>query len=261
MPSLVDGWCNYQAMRGFSPKTISRRRWAIGKLIDFLGPDPIEHCTSDKLEAWLCRYPVIQTRYTLRSDAHQFFTWGIKRGLIATDPTLSIEPPRLRKRLPTPVATVDIQRLIEHAVGDPLAMILIGCHAGLRVSETAALTDRDIQDGCIHVRSGKGARDRSVPLADEIARALPCRRGELFPGLNGQAVSHQIRTQMRKLDIDHRPHDLRHAFGTELARRGTPIEVIAQLMGHESLATTKGYILLAAPSRSVVEGMFRRDAA
>lgn len=257
--TLVEQWCASQINRGFSKRTADRRRWTLSKLEAAIGRDPIT-CTVAELEEWLAGYHVTQTRYTLRADVHQYFKFAIRRGAATYDPTIEIDPPRLPKRLPNPVPATDVEMLIETAHGDTLISLLLAAHAGLRVSEIAKVHARDARDGCIIVRQGKGARDRSVPMSSELAAALPRTDEELFPGFDGQAISARIRRHFRRFDIAHRPHDLRASFGTALARRGVPIETIAQLMGHESLATTKAYLLLAAPPQSIVEGLFRSAA-
>lgn len=256
---LIEQWCSNQTQRGFSKRTVDRRRWSLGKLREAIGHDPLT-CTVAELEEWLARYPVIQTRYSLRADVHQYFKFAIRRGHTAYDPTVEVDPPRLPKRLPNPVPAADVEMLITAARDDTRIILLLAAHAGLRVSEIAAVHQRDAREGCIIVRQGKGSRDRSVPMSTELAAAMKRTHEELFPGLDGQAISARVRRHFRKHEIDHRPHDLRASFGTALARRGIAIEVIAQLMGHESLATTKAYLLLAAPPQSIVEGLFRPAA-
>lgn len=259
--ALVELWCVYQALKGFSHRTLGRRRWSIGKLLDFVGDAPLLALSGDQVEAWLATYPGVQTRYSLRADARQFYLWAIRKGHTATDPTLMIDPPKLPKRLPTPLAVIDVERLLAAAHGDDRALVLLASHGGLRVSETAALSSADIQNGCAHVRNGKGGRDRVVPLSTETLAALPQRDGRLFPVTpDGPSVSRRIKLLMRSLCIVGRPHDLRHSFGTQLARNGVELLVIAQLMGHENLQTTRNYILLAAPDRRLVENLYGRAA-
>jgi site-specific recombinase XerD len=262
MQQLVEQWLANQTMRGYSNRTIERRRWSMGKLIEHLSGRLID-CTGPELEDWLATYTTTQTRYSLRADTHQFFIWAIRREHATTDPTLYVDPPRLRKRLPTPVPTEQIGQLLTASEGHERLMIMLAAYAGLRVSEIAALNGSDIADGCIRVRDGKGGKDRAVPVSPELDLAIAQpQSGPMFPQCgDGQAVSARIRKNMRRLDIQHRPHDLRHSFGTELARNGVPIQIIAQLMGHESLTTTKGYILLAAPDRTLVAGLYRLPAA
>lgn len=254
--SLIEQWCSFQTdVRGLSRATVKRRRWSLGTLSERV---VLVDCTEQQIEDWLASFAGVQTRQSVHADARQFYKWAVRKGHVAADPTTHVEMVKVPSRLPTPIAEVDIERLIRHAVGDLRAMILLACHAGLRVSEIAALRGEDVQHGCVIVRAGKGAKDRSVPLSDEALAALPHRSGLLFPqcGARGKSVSGRIRYAMRALCIAGRPHDLRHSFGTQLARRRTDLIVIAQLMGHADVSTTQGYILLAAPDRALVQNLY-----
>jgi integrase len=113
--------------------------------------------------------------------------------------------------------------------------------------------------GVVVVRHGKGDQGETVPLADELVDELkrwPA-RGRLFPGLAGNHVSQRIRTVFRKLGIEHRPHDLRHSFGTQTARRtGGNLLIVAQLMRHKAVSNTQRYVRYHAPGGEIVSGLY-----
>jgi site-specific recombinase XerD len=129
--------------------------------------------------------------------------------------------------------------------------------AGLRVSETCRLKVGDI-DGTrklIHVRLGKGGKDRYVMLGDRLLEGLRAYwvkvkpEGWLFPGakkgcpLSPDAVRKALEraTKTAKLKKRVKTHGLRHAFATHLLESGTDIRVIQALLGHASIRTTARY--------------------
>jgi site-specific recombinase XerD len=147
------------------------------------------------------------------------------------------------------------------------ALIAVLWRCGLRISEALSLELRDIdlQAGTVRVRHGKGDRSRTVGL-DEQTTALLARwidrRKKLSPGARapifctlqgGRIDSSYIRRLLPRLaakaGIDRRvhAHGLRHTHAAELAREGTPINIIRDDLGHTSLAVTDRYLRDVAP--------------
>jgi integrase/recombinase XerD len=243
---LVLGWCAHQRVRGLSVETIRRRRWSIEEWLKHVAGDATAGSTLE-VERFLARWDAPLTRHAVLSDVHLFYDWAISRELLdCPDPTRLVHPVRKPKRVPTPIAADDVRRLIDGLVGPVQVMVMLGAMAGLRVMEIAALHGPDVSHHhrTITVRDGKGGKDRIVPMAAELGEALdPRPNGRYFPGLSADGVSYRIRTQLRRNGINGRPHDLRASFGTELARlSGGNLVLVARLMGHESMETTKRYI-------------------
>ena len=138
------------------------------------------------------------------------------------------------------------------------AIIATAYAAGLRISEVCGLriTDIDSQRKRIHVRSGKGKKDRYVMLGESLLTLLRQyfqkvrpKGAYLFPGYNPQrpicttAVSQVLRKVVRQTGLTKQVsmHTLRHCFATHLLEAGTDIRILQVLLGHSSIRTTQRY--------------------
>jgi site-specific recombinase XerD len=165
--------------------------------------------------------------------------------------------PRRGRRLPDAPKPAEVDRLIETAGdGDGAlalrnrALLELVYSAGLRSAEAVGLDlgDVDFEQEHVHIRSGKGAKDRVVPLGEEagywVARYLREARPDLARGAQN-ALFLSVRGQ--RLDTSalrrllRNPHRLRHAFATHMLEGGADMRVIQELLGHSSLSTTQLY--------------------
>jgi len=164
--------------------------------------------------------------------------------------------PRRTRRLPDAPKEREIGDVIDGLDGDgplPLrnrALVELVYSAGLRSAEAVALDlgDVDFEQELIHVRQGKGAKDRVIPLGEHasflVAEYLRDARPHLARGANNALFlsSHGRRldtSTLRRL-VPH-PHRLRHAFATHLLEGGADLRTIQELLGHASLSTTQMY--------------------
>ena len=165
--------------------------------------------------------------------------------------------PRHVRRLPDAPKASDVDDLLAGlAPSDgPLtlrnrALVELVYSAGLRSAEAVALelADVDFEQELIHVRQGKGGKDRVVPLGEEaawwVARYLRDGRPRLARGSENALF---LSVRGRRLDtstlrrlVPH-PHRLRHAFATHLLEGGADLRTIQELLGHASLSTTQVY--------------------
>ena len=164
--------------------------------------------------------------------------------------------PRRARRLPDAPAAAEIERTLEALEGEgPVALrnralVELVYSAGLRSAEAVGLdlSDVDFEQELVHVRRGKGGKDRVVPLGEEaqhwLARYLRDARPELAAGANDALF---LSARGRRLDtstlrrIAPHPHRLRHAFATHLLEGGADLRTIQELLGHSSLSTTQTY--------------------
>jgi site-specific recombinase XerD len=164
--------------------------------------------------------------------------------------------PRRPRRLPDAPKLRDVDAELESLEGDtPLALrnralVELVYSAGLRSAEAVGLDlgDVDFEQELVHVRSGKGGKDRVVPLGEEaahwVARYLRDARPSLARGANDalflSARGKRLDTSTLRRLVPH-PHRLRHAFATHLLEGGADLRTIQELLGHSSLSTTQMY--------------------
>jgi len=167
--------------------------------------------------------------------------------------------PRQPAKLPVILSGSEVERLLA-AMSNPtyraIAMVMYG--AGLRISEACALevTDIDAARGLLHVRDGKGGRERHAMLGERLLLALRAYwaatrppRPFLFPGadprkpITPESVRDAVTSAVAACGLTKRvtPHVLRHSFATHLLEAGTDVRVIQSLLGHASIRTTMRY--------------------
>ena len=164
--------------------------------------------------------------------------------------------PRRPRRLPDAPKQGEVEQIVDGLGGDgPLALrnralVELVYSAGLRSAEAVALDlgDVDFEQELVHVRHGKGAKDRIVPLGEEAAALVALYLREARPSLAAganDALFLSVRgkrldtSTLRRL-VPH-PHRLRHAFATHLLEGGADLRTIQELLGHSSLSTTQMY--------------------
>jgi integrase/recombinase XerC len=168
---------------------------------------------------------------------------------------------RRGRRLPEVPKPDEVEQVLAAAEGsDPLAlrnraMLELVYSAGLRSSEAVGLdlNDVDFEQEHVHIRAGKGAKDRVVPLGEEAAYWVACYLRDARPSLaRGAENALFLSTRGRRLDTSTlrrlmpHPHRLRHAFATHLLEGGADLRTIQELLGHSSLSTTQVYSHVSA---------------
>jgi site-specific recombinase XerD len=164
--------------------------------------------------------------------------------------------PRRGRRLPETTRGADLDKELLALEGEgplPLrnrALVELVYSAGLRSAEAVGLdlADVDFEQEHIHIRHGKGGKERVVPLGEEaahwVSRYLHEARPALAAGANDALFlsvrGHRLDTSTLRRLAPH-PHRLRHAFATHLLEGGADLRTIQELLGHSSLSTTQVY--------------------
>ena len=214
--------------------------------------------------------PRSAARYT--SVLKRFYRYLLREILIAADPTLNLDGPKLPRSLPKTLSEADVERLLTSAdTKTPLglrdrAMLETLYATGLRVSELVGLklTAMNLHDGVLRV-TGKGNKDRLVPLGEEAVQWLQRYLAEARPLLLGKRLSDASFVTARGASMTRQafwylikrhalvaqitrplsPHTLRHAFATHLLNHGADLRVVQMLLGHSDISTTQIYTHVA----------------
>jgi integrase/recombinase XerD len=195
------------------------------------------------------------------------FRFLVAERRIPTDPSETLDPPRVGRRLPEVLGVDEVERLLQAGKATTpaglrdAAMLATLYATGLRVSELCGLlrAEANLNAGYVRV-TGKGNKTRVVPLgelAQERIRAYldggrPAldKRGvpELFLTSRGRKMTRQgfwklIGRHARAAGIRRAvsPHKLRHSFATHLLERGADLRAVQAMLGHADITTTQIY--------------------
>ena len=251
--------------RNFSSETIREYIGAVerfarhfGKPPDRLGPDHIRQYQAYLLHE---RKLAVGTVVAQTAGLRFFFVRTLKRRF----PPDSIPYPKYTHyRTPRVLSPDEVGRLIEAAGNLQARAILMALYStGMRRSELVHLRVEDIDSErmVIHIRKGKGGKDRDVPLCPKLLETLreywrwKKPKTWLFPGqprasgehLTDKAVWYACADAARHAGFKKRvsPHMLRHSFATHLLEDGADLPTIQMLLGHADLEATSIYLHLS----------------
>ncbi|MEM7405934.1 MAG: site-specific tyrosine recombinase XerD [Pseudomonadota bacterium] len=238
-----------------------------------LGID-LEHVTRPLLLDYLAAQSDTPARTLARrlSTLKRYFQLQVRDGHLRHDPSATISAPKLGRPLPEALTEPEVERLLAAPdITDPLglrdrAMLEVLYATGLRVSELVNLdfSEVSLRQGIVRV-TGKGSKERLVPLGEEALdwlercnrEARPALLGmrtstAMFPTRRARPMSRQAFWQnIKRYAVQagiHRhlsPHTLRHSFATHLLNHGADLRVIQMLLGHSDLSTTQIYTHVA----------------
>src|SRR5262245_40077121 len=252
--------------RNYSPTTIRYYLRVVENFARYFGKRP-DRLTQDNIreyQVYLLQERKLQAGTvglhiaTLRF----FFVKTLRRPYLQLD----LPSPKRPKRLPAVLSPDEVARLIESANNLlDYAMLMTLYATGMRRAELTRLKVEDIdsQRMIIHIRQGKGNRDRDVPLTPKLLKTLreywrwmkP--KTYLFPGMVGnwradkpltpKCVWTAVQDGAKRAGIKKRvsPHTLRHSFATHLLENGADLRTIQLLLGHAELEATTVYLHLS----------------
>ena len=291
--------------RGLSQSFMERARHVLPRLIEHLKRQRVRDLRAVREEhllafaRHLARVPKkhppegtlsLAARRCYLDAVRHFFLWLVRRGAILADPAHDLPLPNV-ERLPRRVLTEAEARRLMNAPSRwnvqgqrdrAILEVLYGC--GLRRGECVRLdvTDVDLGQETLVVRSGKGRKDRVVPLTGQAAKALDLYLRESRPefqkdsrvsalflskygrrlcstGLAGTLVRHAPVARIKGAIF---PHTLRHTYATHLIKGKASIRHVQELLGHQSLESTVVYTRVGVEDlREIIERCHPRERA
>ena len=248
--------------------TVSPRRYAPGTIRSYVNmADRYMHAVPDWATCGVLT--VEQFVYGLdRTDSskrdanaavRRFYRWAVREGLAGSDPTATVELPRMKPRVPRPMSDGDVKLALLYAayVEDErmTAMLALMAGCGLRCCEVAAADWADLdRDGQRMVVHGKGDRERIVPVPPSVADALERverrSRAVFVSPATGKRytptrVSQLVNQHLKAAGVSGTAHTLRHWYATERLTAAGSLEIVRDLLGHSSVTTTENYAALA----------------
>ncbi len=174
--------------------------------------------------------------------------------------------PKVPKRLPVVLSQQEIAQLIDAAPNLKYRTVLMLLYStGLRRTEASLLKIGDVDSGrmIIHVRQGKGQRDRDLPMSPKLLEALreyyrhKRPKNYLFPSsvgrrgaecpMSDKSVWHACNASVKRVGLRKRigPHTFRHSFATHSLEAGADLRTVQMLLGHSRLSDTAIYLHLS----------------
>ena len=266
-------------LRGMALRTQEAYIEAVARLARHYRRSP-EALTANEVQRYLLH--LLRERRLSRSSVNQYgcayrFFYGAVLGWDGN--AFQIPLAAAPQRLPEILSREELARLFAVAVHlKSRTFLMLAYGTGLRLSELCHLRVEHIDSHadrmCIRVEQGKGAKDRYVPLADDVLQLLRAwwrsahPRPWLFGAARDPAHSMDVKTAQRwyraacaHAGITKRGgiHTLRHCYATHLLEAGVDLHCLQQWLGHSHVSTTTRYLHLARPD--VPDGARREPLA
>jgi site-specific recombinase XerD len=263
--AAVGHFLTAKAAEGSSPKTIEWYRMVLGRAARDLGARrPLDSLMPTELRVWLLHLreslsPISVAGYVRGVKA--FGNWCAAEQLAEARSLRTLRRPQVPHKLVEPLDDDALRRLLDAASVRDRAIVLLMLDTGLRLSEVAGMRRCDLRsDGTVKV-TGKGARERIVPVGNAARQAMlrylrqttaSESEAPIFHARGGGALSargiQQVFNRLKwRASIPGRcsPHQLRHAFARAYLVNGGDAFGLQRILGHATLDMVKRYVALA----------------
>ena len=250
----------------YSPASLETYRYVLGMFKQSIGEtrqfssldaDDIRKFLMEKehlANKTICNYYIVLS---------SLWTWAVKNEYAKEHIVRKVNKPKyIKKKLPS--FTEREVRMIFNVCSNERekAIVMVLLDTGMRASELCALTVDDWWPGNLHIRNGKGGKERDVPISETTEKAI-------FNQLKKRTISDQgfdsgsalfssdyptiplsyesLRYFMKKLEKRSSVHDVhahkfRHTFAVNFLRNNGNVYALKEIMGHENLETTELYL-------------------
>jgi integrase/recombinase XerD len=249
-------------LRNYSPRTIEAYVAGVARLAKHFGRSP-DLLGTEEVRAFQVHLVGQRVSWSLfnQTVCALRFLYGVTLGRPEQVPFIPFG--KRPKTLPCVLSPDEVLRLFEAATPGRDRVLLQTAYAcGLRIGELLHLRVTDIDSGrmVVHIRQGKGNKDRLVPLSQRLLDDL---RGYwkqyrpttwFFPGAfadrpmtagNVQRLCQRLVTRAG-ISKPATPHTLRHSYATHLLEAGVDVVTLQKLLGHRDLSTTAHYLHLTS---------------
>lgn len=290
MPSIrpVHDWLSWmRTVRHATDGTVDVYLHVMRKFADYAPDVAWDAVDAPLIESFLLRprrggktaMPATQARE--RATIQSFYSYAVRRGISASDPTVDVPTLRVRNRQPKAIDDATWNELWSSPIPrEDKVWLGLGAYAGLRRREIASLapSDVDMQRGLIRNVQRKGGDEDIVEFeegarivgthlpvvlpdwsawVDDVAWLARSRRGEqtlitVDAATNPKMLNSHLERLLRRAGMQadtFTPHALRHTCATNLLRCGVPLEVAADYLGHSSVEMTRRYLKTAGRLR------------
>jgi site-specific recombinase XerD len=247
-------------LRNYSPRTLETYVYCVARFARHLQRSP-DQAGPEEIRAFLLHLReqgVSWSQFNQTVSALRFL-YGVTLGRADQVPFIPFG--KKPKRLPCVLSPEEVLRLLEATPPGLYRTLFQTTYAcGLRLNEVIHLQVADVDSArqVLHVRHGKGNKERLLPLSERLLDQLRVYwrdyrpRPWLFPRRSGDQPIHATGVQKLCLQLVKRVaitkpasfHTLRHSFATHLLEAGVDVRTLQKLLGHSQLSTTAHYLHL-----------------
>lgn len=270
LKSGIDKYLNYLEIKEASTETIRGYRILLYEFDRFVCQHMSKSVSCkevliDHIEAFLAYRKEKGDQATSRNRHYYilrgFFGFLVKRDIIIKNPVIMIEPVKLHVKERHYLSIEQIEKLIKAIDNETIkTAVQMIAYTGMRVSEVCNLRHIDIdwKHNILNVISGKGNKDRVIPMSEKLTSILDDfvghdnkrKKSEFFFSTNRyhsispDYINRELKKASIQIDLLITPtaHVLRHSFASELVKRKASLPSIQKILGHADLRITSRYI-------------------
>lgn len=311
MKDRIQDYLNFlEAEKGYTENTIAAYQNDLGQFLEYvhheeiLGAEAWEEVSQEAIEEYIQHlknsaiHGLKNERYSSSTVARKvaaiksFFHFLVAKGALKHDPTLTLDSPKVKKRLPKAISAYEVDLLLQAPTTGSgpkaqrdLTLLEILYASGMRVTELVSLNISDVElnesGGKIRVKGKKlNSKEREIPitgsallvLSDYAHNTRPkllqdSQEEALFLNNRGQRltrqglwliIKHYVETVGVSAEVT--PHTLRHSFAAHKLSQGKSLQDIQKLLGHANISTTQVYTHLGQEGERMLAKRLPREA-